>query len=97
MRVAFTPEARNEVLAARDWYEIQVPGLGRDFAEAVDAAIESICGNPQAYRRIDGDCRRILLRRFPYSVMFRAGRDEVLVVAVFHHSRRPRVWQRRLR
>ncbi|MGD9387539.1 MAG: type II toxin-antitoxin system RelE/ParE family toxin [Gammaproteobacteria bacterium] len=96
MRVAFRPEARREALSARDWYEMQVPGLGRRFAQALDAAIESIFRNPGAYRKLDGDCRRILLRRFPYSVIFRVRHDELLVIAVFHHSRRPGAWRRRL-
>jgi toxin ParE1/3/4 len=97
MRIAFRPEARAEVLEARDWYELQVPGLGAAFARAVDAAIASIGCNPDGYPLLDGVCRRILLRRFPYSVIFRHGHDDLLVVAVFHHSRQPAKWQRRLR
>lgn len=56
MRVAFRPEARVEVLAARHWYDQQIRGLGRDFAHAVDSAIVSIRRNPGAYHQIDVDC-----------------------------------------
>ena len=39
MRVGFRPEARAEVLEARSWYEAHSPGLGLEFARAVDAAL----------------------------------------------------------
>ena len=97
MRVTLRPEARAEVLAAREWYDYQVPGLGRDFALAVDRAIESIRLHPDAYQAIEADCRRILLKRFPYSLIYRVDPDNLLVVAVFHHSREPGFWQERLR
>jgi toxin ParE1/3/4 len=97
MRVTLRPEARAEVLTARGWYDQQVRGLGRDFARAVDNAIESIRRNPGAFQRIDVDCRRILLKRFPYSLIYRVDPDNLLVVAVFHHSREPGLWQKRLR
>ncbi len=36
-----------------------------------------------------------MLRRFPYIVVFRELHDAVYVIAVFHTSRDPLVWQRR--
>src|SRR6056297_1755493 len=62
MQVAFRPEARLEVLAAREWYDQHVPGLGREFAHAVDRAIASIRQNRFAYDQVEVDCRRVLLR-----------------------------------
>jgi toxin ParE1/3/4 len=92
MRVAFRPEARAEVLEAKSWYEQQAPGLGLEFARAVDASVSSAVRTPEAYPVVDGQCRRVLLRRFPYSVIFRAGSKGLLVVAVFHHKREPGAW-----
>lgn len=97
MQVAFRPEARLEVLAAREWYDQHVPGLGREFAHAVDRAIASIRQNPFAYDQVEVDCRRVLLQRFPYSLVYRVESDTVVVVAVFHHSREPGFWRKRLR
>ena len=40
--------------------------------------------------------RKYLLERFPYVVIYRpVGDDEVEVVAVAHHKRRPRYWTER--
>lgn len=96
MLITLRPEAKAEVLSTRAWYDQQVPGLGRSFALAVDNAIAAISENPKAYRRVDGDCRRVLLRKFPYSVVYRVAPDGLLIVAVFHHSRDPGAWIGRL-
>jgi hypothetical protein len=39
--------------------------------------------------------RRILLDRFPYSVIYRASADEILIIAVAHLRRRPGYWRHR--
>lgn len=41
-QVAFRYEARTDVDEAFTWYESQQPGLGAEFVEAVDDAIEGV-------------------------------------------------------
>jgi plasmid stabilization system protein ParE len=96
MRVAFRPEARAEVLEAQAWYEAQVPGLGYEFARALEASLQSAARTPFAFPTIDGECRRVLMRRFPFSVIFRPGVESLLVLAVFHHRREPSSWSGRV-
>jgi plasmid stabilization system protein ParE len=35
------------------------------------------------------------VRRFPYSVFYRVEADRIVVLAVFHGRRNPRIWQAR--
>jgi toxin ParE1/3/4 len=92
MRVVFRHEARVEAREAKEWYEASVPGLGFEFVRALDVAVESAIRMPETYPFIEGECRRVLMRRFPYSIIYRARRDTLLIVAVFHHSREPGSW-----
>lgn len=96
MRVVVRVEAREELLAAQIWFEAQSPGLGFDFARAIDAAIESIARNPRAFSEMELQCRRILVRRFPYALIYRVRGDELLLVSVFHHRKRPGSWRERV-
>ncbi|MFG6463810.1 type II toxin-antitoxin system RelE/ParE family toxin [Roseateles sp. DXS20W] len=89
MRVLFRPEARAELFDAQDWYEARAPGLGREFARVFEAALQAACRQPAGFAEAEEGCRRVVLRRFPYSLYYRATDDELLVVAVFHHRRPP--------
>ena len=96
MRILFRPEARLELLEGQAWYESRATGLGLEFARVVDAAIASASRNPAAFAQIAGGCRRVLLRKFPFTLVFRARGDELLVVAIFHHRRNPHQLTRRI-
>lgn len=67
-------------------------GLGFEFARAVDAAASSAMRMPLAYPRIGGEFRHVLLRKFPYSLIYRVSSEELVVVSCFHHRRRPGSW-----
>lgn len=95
MRALFRLQARIEALEAQAWYESRAAGLGLEFARAIDAAVASAVRNPEAYSLVASSCRRVLLRRFPFSLVYRVRGDELLVVAVFHHRRDPTVLAKR--
>jgi plasmid stabilization system protein ParE len=95
MRILFRPEARTEALEAKAWYEAQSAGLGLEFARSLEAPLAAAHRNPVAYSAVEGDCRRILLRRFPFSLVYRVRAEEFLVIAVFHHRRDPSLVARR--
>ena len=76
-------------MEAQAWYESRAVGLGLEFARAVDAAVSSAVRDPEAFALVAGNWRRVLLRRLPFSLVYRVRGDELLVVAVFHHRRDP--------
>ena len=94
-RVVWHPAAADEFISAVEWYEQQRPGLGSEFAAACRSALALIRDQPQAFRHVQGEVRRVLLRRFPYAIFYRAREAELLVIAVMHERRDPRRWQER--
>ena len=80
---------------AYDWYEAQRAGLGDEFLAAVDDAIAVIMDNPLRYRVLVLDTRQVLVRRFPYRLLYRVLENEIAVVACFHASRDPQRWTER--
>ncbi|MGH9623583.1 MAG: type II toxin-antitoxin system RelE/ParE family toxin [Bryobacteraceae bacterium] len=96
MQILFRPEARAEALEAQSWYESRSPGLGFEFVRSIEAALEAAARNPEAFTLVEGLLRRVILRRFPYSLIFRAQPKYLLVVAIFHHRRKPRSWVSRV-
>jgi plasmid stabilization system protein ParE len=94
-RLVFRPGARAEIREARGWYEVRVAGLGRRFLSDFDATMAQVVAHPEMYQAIadgSGD-RRALLRRFPYSVVYRATDAEIVVLACLHHRQDVDAWR----
>jgi len=92
--VVFRPQAEAEVLEVRRWYEGRREGLGNEFGAEVDAMVARIVENPMAFRRVRGETRRGVLKRFPYAVCFRAPAKEIIILAI-HGRQDPSRWQTR--
>jgi toxin ParE1/3/4 len=91
----FRRQARDEFDEAIDWYERQRPGLGAEFAERVQDALDRIAETPETYPIVQRDTRKAVVRQFPYSVFDRIRIDQIIVVAVFHNKRNPNAWKAR--
>lgn len=100
--VRFDHEAIDELEAAHDWYERQLPGLGDELLAEVDVCIARIELAPRSFglaplvARSLG-VRKALLDRFPFSLVFVELDAELRVLAVAHQRRRPGYWRRRVR
>jgi len=94
-RILFTQAARADLSDAVRWYDAHAPHVGPQFRDALRAAMTRIAENPKQFPPALRDTRRALLRRFPYILVFREMDDAIYVVAVFHTSRDPLIWQRR--
>jgi hypothetical protein len=94
--------AAEEAAEAAAWYEKRRVGLGSEFERALDAALvllEQDIVPLTAAPGISGKLgvKRLLLRRFPYSVIVVERVAELVVIAFAHHARRPGYWRDRLR
>ena len=80
---------------ARNWYEEQRAGLGTEFIADVRAALKHVVQAPAAFPQVHDSIRRLLLRRFPYAILYRDGASGTVVLAVMHMRRDPKRWQSR--
>jgi hypothetical protein len=92
--VVFRPQAEDEVLEVRRWYDGRRQGLGDEFAAEIDALVARIVSNPLSFQRVRGETRRGVLNRFPYAIYFRSTATEIVVLAA-HGRQDPSRWQRR--
>jgi len=88
-------QAQIDVEEAASWYESQRLGLGLRFLEELDYVLKRVTAAPFQFPTIHTRIRRALLHRFPSSVYFLAGDEEVEVMAVLHQHRQPDTWRSR--
>jgi plasmid stabilization system protein ParE len=89
------PEAEQDMLEGRDWYEGQRQGLGAEFLTAVEEVFDLIREMPELYPPEYKSVRRAGVTRFPYVVYYRLVGEDIEVIAVQHGSRNPRRWRSR--
>ncbi|WP_430727185.1 type II toxin-antitoxin system RelE/ParE family toxin [Variibacter gotjawalensis] len=77
------------------WYQANAAEVVPQLTNALDTALKRIAENPKQFQVSAFSTRRALLRKFPYSVIFRETAHEVVVVAVYHMSRNPKALRRR--
>jgi len=92
----FLSPAEEEMTDAALFYESRSDGLGGDFLDDVQRAIDRLCDYPHSGELIDSRLRRTLLHRFPFSLIYMIERKSVLIVAVAHHGRAPGYWRSRV-
>jgi len=93
--VRFLEQARDEFLEQVAYYEAQQKGLGDRFRERVEAVIVSAATNPRRGSPWRLHTRRVIPKRFPFSVVYRIGPDGLVIFAVAHFRRRPTYWKGR--
>jgi plasmid stabilization system protein ParE len=91
----YADEALREFIAAAQYYNRQVPGLGDEFVDEIEAAAEAVVATPLIWRAIEEDVRRYLVRRFPYGLYYTIEGEVVVIWAVKHLHRDPDYWQER--
>jgi len=96
MRYRYLTVAELDQIEAVSYYESQEPGLGAEFIDELDQTVWRILDHPYAGSPGPRNTRSGQMERFPYSVIYRIDRNEVLIVALKHHSRDPRRWQDRI-
>jgi plasmid stabilization system protein ParE len=94
--ITFRSQAQREITEAVDWYESQHAGLGAEFFRTVEATVATIRRNPYQFQIAQREVRRAVMRRFPYSIMYRVREADIVIVACFHGSRDPRRWTERI-
>ena len=93
----FLEEADGEFQEHIDYYDQQAAGLGDKFIADVERVIHSIREFPQSGSQVSKNVRKRVLRVFKYNVLYVDEPDEIIIVAVAPHRRRPGYWRKRLR
>lgn len=86
------PQVEGEIVDVMAWYEARSPGLGPEFYRTYVGVLSDVAESPTRYRKVRGDVRRVIFRRFPDAVFYIFDGAEVVVLSCLHESRSPEAW-----
>jgi plasmid stabilization system protein ParE len=90
-------EAGMEYDEAFNWYLQRSEDVALGFDDEVSEAFAEIAQNPDRWALGPHSCRRFLLKKFPFTVIYRErSSGAVQVVAIAHTSPKPVFWKHRL-
>ena len=96
MKVRELTPALSELDEALTYYGNISPFFSQALLDEVTAAKRLIIELPLAWQRLSEDLRGFPLHRYPYTIVYQASGNEILIVAYAHFKRRPGYWRNRL-
>jgi len=93
--IIFHPDTVHEIKESYEWYQNQAEGLGDDFLAELESVFKAIKELPNTWPKFSMNCRRFLLSKFPFSVIYRTKNNSIFVLAITHNSRKPGYWEKR--
>ena len=90
MRVALHPGAERDIADAAAFYASEAsPALAGRFVAEVERVAQLLLGNPGLGTRRSRDRRGFPISGFPYTVIYKAAPDGIVILVVKHDRRRP--------
>ncbi|MEK6375429.1 MAG: type II toxin-antitoxin system RelE/ParE family toxin [Acidobacteriota bacterium] len=93
----FLEDAEAEFQEHIRYFDEQSVGLGDKFIADVEAVLRRIRDFPKSGSPISRNVRKSVLRIFKYNLLYVNEPEEIMIVAVAPHKRRPGYWRKRLR
>jgi plasmid stabilization system protein ParE len=88
--VRYKRTAAAEVEAAISRYAQPEINQAAEFIKDLERTETHLRAQPALYQRVEGEIRRAVLRRFPYSLFYVIEQDQVVVLAFMHQHQKPR-------
>lgn len=100
MKVKIGKDAALELEEAAVWYEKEQRGLGTRLISSFENAIKLLSEPNPPLTLVQGEAgrkgaRKLILHKFPFSMIIYGVEQIRVVVALAHHSRKPGYWKSR--
>lgn len=101
MEIEIGKEAAAELEEAAAWYEQEQAGLGFGLVNAFENAVRLLREPNPPLTPVLGEAaslgaKKLILHRFPFSLVIVQSRQKIIIVALAHHARRPGYWTERI-
>lgn len=90
------PAAQRDLADGLAWYEIHSPPkIADEFLGSISDTLDRVEASPLQFPEERGDVRKAIVPHFPFIILFVPLTDVIAVIAIFHTSRNPAIWEER--
>jgi hypothetical protein len=93
-KIKVFPAALIDIQNATDWYNEQSYGLGARFQKQVVKQINKLNKTADSYTIRYNNTRCMMIKKFPFMVHFLIENETVMIFAILHTSRNPKIWEK---
>ncbi len=97
IKISFHPEAMEEYIASYAWYYERGAHLADAFEHEIERAVRLIIEAPERWPIYEKKYRKVLVRRFPFSLVYEIKETGIVILAVAHGHRFPYYWKKRVK
>lgn len=87
--------AKKEIEDSFFYYKLISPTLSEQFRAEIRGKFEIILSNPFLYQVVSENIRKVVLDKFPYSILYSFDENEIKILALAHFKRKPKYWKSR--
>ena len=96
MEIRLTEEAQEDLKESLKYYHDISSGLKDKFLKYIDETFENIKKFPELYPFETKYSQKILVKKFPFVVFYTIYEHQIVILAIFHTSRNPKILEERL-
>jgi len=89
-------DAEDDLLNAYNWCQAKEHGLGDRSLSSVQDGLALIRQHPEIFPMSIFECRRALISKFPFEIIYEKKENRIVVYSVFNCSLNPQRWKSRL-
>jgi len=94
--IELSDEAEVDFDKSYEFYYEESPKVADTFFKRISLGFENIKQSPNTFPIAHKDVRKYVVKKFPFVIYYRIIDTVIQVIAIFHTSRNPEIWNERI-
>lgn len=94
--IEISDEAEIDLDKSYEYYYVDSPKVADTFFRGINLGLEKIQQNPNVFRYAHKDVKKYVIKKFPFVIYYQIVDSIIQVIAIFHTSRNPEIWNDRI-
>ena len=90
--IELSDEAEVDFDKSYEFYYEDSPKVADTFFKRINISFENIKQNPKSFPVAHKDVRKYVVKKFPFVIYYRIADTVIQIIAIFHTSRNPEIW-----